>query len=64
MQWKVRRNGLSGLVASGAKNVTGLVSVVIDSVQPGPVHVKHMDRRRLLRFVPGGGGAVEIREGL
>ena len=29
-----------GILASGAKNVTGLVSVVIDSVEPGPVHVK------------------------
>ena len=28
------------VLASGAKNVTALVSVVIDSVQPGPVHVK------------------------
>ena len=28
------------MLASGAKNVTALVSVVIDSVQPGPVHVK------------------------
>jgi len=28
------------VLASGAKNVTGLVSVVLDSVQPGPVHVK------------------------
>jgi hypothetical protein len=27
------------ILASGAKNVTGLVSVVIDSAQPGPVHV-------------------------
>ena len=26
---------------SGAKNVQGIVSVVIDSAQPGPVHVKH-----------------------
>jgi hypothetical protein len=28
------------VLASGAKNVAGLVSVVLDSVQPGPVHVK------------------------
>lgn len=28
------------IVSSTAKNVTGLVSVVIDSAQPGPVHVK------------------------
>ncbi|SRR6266550_4672319 len=28
------------VLASGAKNVTKLVSVVIDSAQPGPVHVK------------------------
>ena len=28
------------VLASGAKNVTGLVSVVVDSVQPGPVHTK------------------------
>jgi hypothetical protein len=28
------------ILASGAKNVTGLVSVVIDSAQPGPVHTK------------------------
>jgi hypothetical protein len=28
------------VLVSGAKHVTGLVSVVIDSVQPGPVHVK------------------------
>ena len=28
------------IIASGAKNVTGLVSVVIDSAQPGPVHTK------------------------
>ena len=27
-------------LASGAKNIAGLVSVVIDSAQPGPVHVK------------------------
>jgi hypothetical protein len=31
------------ILASGAKNVRGLVSVVIDSMQPGPVHVKHWD---------------------
>jgi len=31
------------ILASGAKNVTGLVSVVIDSAQPGPVHVKRWD---------------------
>lgn len=31
------------ILASGAKNVRGLVSVVIDSAQPGPVHVKHWD---------------------
>ena len=28
------------VLASGAKKVAGLVSVVLDSVQPGPVHVK------------------------
>jgi hypothetical protein len=28
------------VLASGAKNITGLVSVVIDSVQPGPVAVR------------------------
>jgi hypothetical protein len=28
------------VLVSGAKNVTGLVSVVIDSAQPGPVHAK------------------------
>lgn len=28
------------VLVSGAKHVTGLVSVVIDSTQPGPVHVK------------------------
>jgi hypothetical protein len=28
------------VIENGAKNVAGLVSVVIDSVQPGPVHVK------------------------
>jgi hypothetical protein len=28
------------VLASGAKNVTALVSVVIDSAQPGPVHVR------------------------
>jgi hypothetical protein len=31
---------------SGAKHITGLVSVVIDSVQPGPVHVKHWNTGR------------------
>jgi hypothetical protein len=29
------------ILASGAKDVKGLVSVVIDSANPGPVHVKH-----------------------
>jgi hypothetical protein len=29
------------ILASGAKDVKGLLSVVIDSAQPGPVHVKH-----------------------
>jgi hypothetical protein len=28
------------IMAGGAKNVTGMVSVVVDSVQPGPVHTK------------------------
>ena len=28
------------ILVNGAKNVTGLVSVVIDSAQPGPVHVR------------------------
>src|SRR3954470_17419814 len=29
------------ILASGAKDVKGIVSVVIDSANPGPVHVKH-----------------------
>ena len=31
------------VLVSGAKHVTGMVSVVIDSAQPGPVHVKRWD---------------------
>jgi hypothetical protein len=31
------------VLVNGAKNVTGLVSVVIDSAQPGPVHVKRWE---------------------
>jgi hypothetical protein len=31
------------VLVNGAKNVRGLVSVVIDSAQPGPVHVKEWD---------------------
>jgi len=31
------------VLVSGAKHVTGMVSVVIDSAQPGPVHVKGWD---------------------
>jgi hypothetical protein len=39
------------ILASGAKDVKGLVSVVIDSVNPGPVHVKH--------WTPCGGPPVD-----
>ena len=35
---------------SGAKNVQGIVSVVIDSAQPGPVHVKHWPARNGISF--------------
>src|SRR5262249_34497158 len=31
------------ILVNGAKNVTGLVSVVIDSAKPGPVHLKRWD---------------------
>ncbi len=34
------------ILSSGAKNVTGLVSVVIDSAQPGPVHVRRWEVSR------------------
>jgi hypothetical protein len=39
------------ILASGAKDVKGLVSVVIDSSNPGPVHVKH--------WTPCGGPTVD-----
>ena len=39
-------------LASGAKNIAGLVSVVIDSAQPGPVHTKVWSK----------GGSTEIGE--
>ena len=39
--WPLQLAGYrQAILASGAKNVTGMVSVVIDSAQPGPVHVR------------------------
>src|SRR5438132_7932364 len=39
--WPLQLAGYrQAILASGAKNVTGMVSVVIDSAQPGPVHTR------------------------
>ena len=39
--WPLQLAGYrQAILASGAKNVTGTVSVVIDSAQPGPVHTR------------------------
>src|SRR5437016_9456786 len=52
--WPLQLAGYrQAILASGAKNVTGMVSVVIDSAQPGPVHVK--------TWTPSGGAPCEAR---
>ena len=52
--WPLQLAGYrQAILASGAKNVTGMLSVVIDSAQPGPVHVK--------TWTPSGGAPCGVR---
>jgi hypothetical protein len=48
-----RAAAVRAVLVSGAKNVTGLVSVVIDSSAPGPVHTKVWSGERGVRSEDG-----------
>jgi len=51
--------------SSTAKNITALVSVVIDSAQPGPVHVKVWDNpEKYFRLFLAAGEMLAAREGI